>query len=244
MVFILRKIGILFIVAMVLAPCLVEAFNFVGGKMFPESMDCISMFRELLGKESYEFKEVFMTTVGCNPLFGWFKNGNQLFASSEKIVSGTNALLFPDVPILESDATPTSNESGRSDNEGHYDWCFHFAMYLSTIVTVLMLIDFILWDDYFKPKKRGLSSKQFRLLFTPLESPAGCSGDEDKILFRANTGFKAPCEPTHWKVEDLLTGFTFFIEFEKSIHGLLGKFRGIEVKVELNDRDLLDNVHL
>ena len=82
------------------------------------------------------------------------------------------------------------------------------------------------------------------LLFTPLESPAGCSGDEDKILFRANTGFKAPCEPTHWKVENLLTGFTFFIEFEKSIHGLLGKFRGIEVKVELNDRDLLNNVHL
>jgi len=45
--------------------------------------------------------------------------------------------------------------------------------------------------------------------FTPLESPAACSGDEDKIPFGANTGFKAPCEPSGWKVEDLLTGFTF-----------------------------------
>jgi hypothetical protein len=44
--------------------------------------------------------------------------------------------------------------------------------------------------------------------FTPLESPAACSGDEDIILFRANTGFNAPCEPPRWKVEDFLTGFT------------------------------------
>jgi hypothetical protein len=44
--------------------------------------------------------------------------------------------------------------------------------------------------------------------FTPLESPAACSGDEDIIPFRANTGFNAPCEPPRWKVEDFLTGFT------------------------------------
>jgi hypothetical protein len=30
--------------------------------------------------------------------------------------------------------------------------------------------------------------------FAPLESPAACCGDEDKIAFEANTGFKAPCE--------------------------------------------------
>jgi len=30
--------------------------------------------------------------------------------------------------------------------------------------------------------------------FTPLESPAACSGDEDKIPFEANTRFKAPRE--------------------------------------------------
>jgi hypothetical protein len=47
-----------------------------------------------------------------------------------------------------------------------------------------------------------------KLPFTPLESPVACSGDGDKILFGANTGFKAPCEPSRWKVRDLLTGFT------------------------------------
>jgi len=55
--------------------------------------------------------------------------------------------------------------------------------------------------------------------FTPLESPAASSGDEDLIPFRANTGFNAPLapletfsngvnEPPRWKVEDFLTGFT------------------------------------
>jgi len=69
--------------------------------------------------------------------------------------------------------------------------------------------------------------------FTPLESPVACpvrdrrsygvcSGDEarpasrsedgDKIPFRANTGFKAPCEPSRWKVEHLLTGFTISLQ--------------------------------
>ena len=47
--------------------------------------------------------------------------------------------------------------------------------------------------------------------FTPLESPAACSGDEDLIPFRANTGFNAPCEPPRWKVEDFLTGFTLIV---------------------------------
>jgi len=45
--------------------------------------------------------------------------------------------------------------------------------------------------------------------FTPLESPAACSGDGDRIPFGANTGFKAPREPSRWKVRDLLTGFTW-----------------------------------
>jgi hypothetical protein len=61
----------------------------------------------------------------------------------------------------------------------------------------------------------------FKFKFTPLESPAcvagatsarrrpaACTGDEDKIPFGAHTGFKAPCERSRWKVEDLLTGFT------------------------------------
>src|SRR4030066_2601324 len=48
-------------------------------------------------------------------------------------------------------------------------------------------------------------------LFTPLESPAACSRDEDIIPFRVNTGFNAPCEPPRWKVEDFLTGFTLLL---------------------------------
>ena len=61
--------------------------------------------------------------------------------------------------------------------------------------------------------------KKCILPFTPLESPAACSGDEDIIPFRPNTGFNAPLalletfsngvnEPPRWKVEDFLTGFT------------------------------------
>jgi len=60
-----------------------------------------------------------------------------------------------------------------------------------------------------------------RWVFTPLESPTACSGDEDIIPFRANTGFNAPLalletfsngvnEPPRWKVEDFLTGFTIW----------------------------------
>ena len=54
----------------------------------------------------------------------------------------------------------------------------------------------------------SLLAKKEGLIFTPLESPAACSGDEDIIPFRANTGFYAPCEPPRWKVKDFLTGFT------------------------------------
>ncbi len=34
------------------------------------------------------------------------------------------------------------------------------------------------------------------------------SGYGGKIPFKANTGFKALCEPSCWRVKDLLTGFT------------------------------------
>ena len=42
----------------------------------------------------------------------------------------------------------------------------------------------------------------------PVRKPGACSRDEDKIRFGAKTGFRAPCERSRWKVEDLLTGFT------------------------------------
>ncbi|MBI5464036.1 MAG: peroxiredoxin [Ignavibacteriales bacterium] len=47
--------------------------------------------------------------------------------------------------------------------------------------------------------------------FTPLESPAACGGDGDKIPFGANTGFKAllaPLDKLSNGVNELLTGFT------------------------------------
>jgi hypothetical protein len=67
--------------------------------------------------------------------------------------------------------------------------------------------------------------------FTPLETPAACSGDEDKILFAANKGFKAPCELFHWKVEDLLTGFTLFPAQP------IGPPIYVPPKIEINDRE-------
>ena len=42
---------------------------------------------------------------------------------------------------------------------------------------------------------RSFIETELNLLFTPLESPAFYSEDEDKILFGASTGFKSPCEP-------------------------------------------------
>ena len=33
-------------------------------------------------------------------------------------------------------------------------------------------------------------------VFTPLESPAACSGDEGNLFMGANTGFNALCEPS------------------------------------------------
>jgi hypothetical protein len=45
--------------------------------------------------------------------------------------------------------------------------------------------------------------------FTPLEIMPRCSVAGMKTIpFSANTGFKAPCEPSRQKVEDFLTGFT------------------------------------
>jgi hypothetical protein len=49
------------------------------------------------------------------------------------------------------------------------------------------------------------------ICFTPLENPAAFSGDEGKITFKANTGFKALCKLSRWKFKDLLTGFTRFL---------------------------------
>ena len=69
----------------------------------------------------------------------------------------------------------------------------------------------------------SLESKyQMILTFTPLESPAACGGDDDTIPFSANVGSKAPLapleifsngvnEPSRWKVENFLTGFTFLL---------------------------------
>jgi hypothetical protein len=40
------------------------------------------------------------------------------------------------------------------------------------------------------------------------EIPFGANPVRDLSLNGANTGFKTLCEPSHWKVKDLLTGFT------------------------------------
>jgi glutaredoxin len=53
----------------------------------------------------------------------------------------------------------------------------------------------------------------------PLGSFAACIRDGVKVPFGENMGFKAPCEPSRWKVGNLLMGFTrvlalfFFVIF-------------------------------
>ncbi len=138
MVFVLRKSWILFVVAVILAPCLVEAFDLVGREMFPESMNRISVFRELLGKESCEFKEVFMVTVVCNPLFGWLKYGNQLFASlGSKVRIGTMSVV--------SNLTDVEQRTANNSDDCGYNWWVQFVFYLFLFGSVAwVLIDFIL----------------------------------------------------------------------------------------------------
>ena len=63
-------------------------------------------------------------------------------------------------------------------------------------------------------------------VFTPLESPAALSGDEDIIPFGTNTGFNAPCEPPLWKVKDFLTGFT-----RGEAKRMFSRFQFVETKV-------------
>jgi len=146
MIFILNKVWILFVIAMVLIPGFVEGFNFVGVEMPPEFVGSFPLFREFLVKESHQFIEV--PTAVYDSLFGRLKSSNELFASTGKIVFEFSSLLFSDVVVLESDATSTNNKSGRSNNDSGYDWCFHFAMYLSLFVVLWIIIDFILDNDF------------------------------------------------------------------------------------------------
>lgn len=162
MTLILKKVWVLFVIAVIFAPCFVEAFDLVGREMLQKSLDCISMFRELLGQESCEFKKVFMVTVVGNPFFGWFKNGNQFFACSDKIVLSLNTAVGSDAPVFKDNGTHNSQKTSRGNNDSSYDWCFHYAMYILFFILVLILVNFILWDNDSKHNKDGLSSKQFR----------------------------------------------------------------------------------
>jgi hypothetical protein len=143
MIFILRKVWILFVVAMVLAPCLVEGFDFVGREMFPKRMDGLPVLGKLLAEESHEFKEVWMATIVFNSFFGWLKYGNQLLANSGKIVFGFNKAFASDVPILEGD----NKDSANKTNESRYDWCFHVSMALLFAVVGWFLFFEILFGD-------------------------------------------------------------------------------------------------
>jgi hypothetical protein len=144
MIFVLKKVWVIFVIAVVLIPGFVEGFNLSGSKVLPEFVNSFPVFREFLVKKVHEFKEVFVAIY--DPLFAWLKDGDEFFASTDKIVFGVNSLLVSDVPILESDSPSSSNEEGRRTDDGRYDWCLHYAIYLLLSIGVLILINFILDD--------------------------------------------------------------------------------------------------
>jgi integrase len=58
-------------------------------------------------------------------------------------------------------------------------------------------------------------------------------GGEGKIPFKANTGFKALCEPSRWKVKDLLTGFTKGLSFHDFRHTAITNMGKVEMDISI-----------
>ncbi len=162
MIFILKKVWIFFVTAVVLLPCLVEGFNFIRGEMFPESMNGISVLGELLAKKSYKVKEIWMAPIIHNPLFGWLKNSDEFLASCIKVISGFNTAFASDVPALKDEVASTNDESSRGNDNGSYDWCFHYAMYLAFFIIVWISCKSV-WDN--NSHKRNNQQDQIRILF-------------------------------------------------------------------------------
>ena len=134
MIFVLRKIWILFVVAMVVTPCLVEGFDLVGREVFPESMDCISMLRKLLSKESYKLEEVWMSPVVHDSFFGWIKDGNQLLASPVAEQS-SDSLAFSEIsPKPNKNSNTCNNKASCDPGIGYY--IFHVVGYLSIVTAI------------------------------------------------------------------------------------------------------------
>jgi len=122
MTLILKKVWVLFVVAMILVPCLVEAFNLSGTEVLPKFVDGIPVHWEFLNKEAHEFKEIFTSVYG--PLFSWFKGNNELFGGfGSKVCFGA-------ISIVEDLPEGYGGET-NGGNDGRYDWCIQFIFYLS-----------------------------------------------------------------------------------------------------------------
>ncbi len=118
---VLKKVWILFVIAMILAPCLVEAFDFSEAEVLPKFVDSFPLLRELLVEQSHQL--VKMPVVGFYCFLDGVKGSNKFFASPiAEIFSDTPA--FRDgLPDVNKDVNARSNEAPY--NCGKYDWVIH-----------------------------------------------------------------------------------------------------------------------
>jgi len=131
-----------------------------------------------------------------------------------RIVDGAKTIrLFGEEIAVRAQVHTLGGFSAHADQRGLLEWLSHFrnpdlqvfvnhgeekiSMELSEII-----------HQRFKFRAAVPQWREKRFLFTPLESPAACSGDKGNFVMGANTGFNGPCKPSRWRAKGLLTGFT------------------------------------
>ena len=129
--FILDKVRIVVIIAVIITPCLVEAIPFNGAEVSPELMGGTPLFFKLLVEEIHQFVEV--PIVIMNSLFGCLKSHDQIFPCH-------NSAFFL---IARSGEPVIGNNSKKSDTDtdkSEYNWCLYWI-----ILLVILSIPFWPW---------------------------------------------------------------------------------------------------
>jgi hypothetical protein len=121
MILVLNKVWVFFVIAVVLAPCLVEGFNIRGLDVLPEFLNGIPMFGKFLVEKTDQFKEIPVAIF--DSLFGGFESSNKFFRrfSSESFLGMT--------PTTDNLSNGDGDEASGS-NDCCYDWGTQFIFYL------------------------------------------------------------------------------------------------------------------